>query len=242
MKRKNVDEPYLPETVSRRFPPTRIEYKDASHHFFIRPFEPSEASALNEVIKESANELYHFLFLPYFPSEMSDRVDRLLKAKANYFMGLRYEMGVFEASTGEILMGCGYFTENGRNPAAMEIGFWTATKYARQGWATLVTQVLIAVGFEAFFSDRLEVVVNPENAASLRVIHKCGFKHEGKMRNSLLVPTDEMVKHGFTRERTLSLFALIPDDISELDWYPYICSNTTLTTLAGVEKKLKNTT
>lgn len=65
------------------------------------------------------------------------------------------------------------------------IGYWIDSRFAGHG----LTPLAVAMAGDHCFGDlrlhRIEIVIRPENAASLRVVRKLGFRHEG-MRPSYL--------------------------------------------------------
>jgi RimJ/RimL family protein N-acetyltransferase len=115
------------------------------------------------------------------------------------------------------------------NPRATEIGYWTVAGHQGKGLATLVTQMLIITAFEALDSDRITITCNPTNSASQRVIEKCGFRYEGRLRNYYPEPTQEMLQNGYTTERSCFQYALIRKDRPTLLWYASLRDQLTIT-------------
>lgn len=58
------------------------------------------------------------------------------------------------------------------------IGYWIAENYAGRGIVPTAVALLSEYGFERGL-HRLEIALRPENAPSLRVAHKVGFRAEG---------------------------------------------------------------
>ncbi|SNR33347.1 ribosomal-protein-alanine N-acetyltransferase [Haloechinothrix alba] len=59
------------------------------------------------------------------------------------------------------------------------VGYWVASGYASGGVATAALGLAADHAFTAAGLHRLEATVRPENAASLRVLTKAGFRQEG---------------------------------------------------------------
>jgi ribosomal-protein-alanine N-acetyltransferase len=59
------------------------------------------------------------------------------------------------------------------------MGYWVAQRVAGKG----VTPTAVALATDYCFASlrvhRMEICIRPENAASLRVVEKLGFRHEG---------------------------------------------------------------
>lgn len=56
-----------------------------------------------------------------------------------------------------------------------ELGWWVARAYQGRGWATAIGRALVAHAFDALGLDYVLAVINPSNAASIRVAEKLGM-------------------------------------------------------------------
>jgi RimJ/RimL family protein N-acetyltransferase len=63
-----------------------------------------------------------------------------------------------------------------------ELGYWVAPGQRRNGYATEAARVVCAVGFETLHLHRVEARALARNHASIRVLEKAGFRHEGVFR------------------------------------------------------------
>ncbi|GAA3459873.1 GNAT family protein [Saccharothrix longispora] len=70
------------------------------------------------------------------------------------------------------------------------VGYWVAADRARGGVATAALALVVDHCFGAAGLHRLEATARPENAASLRVLAKVGFRREGLFRRYLDVAGD----------------------------------------------------
>ena len=70
----------------------------------------------------------------------------------------------------------------GLHPRALglELGYWIGEPYWGRGYATEAAHALVDLAFRATAIDRLHVSCRVINAASRRVIHKCGFQYAGQ--------------------------------------------------------------
>jgi ribosomal-protein-alanine N-acetyltransferase len=63
--------------------------------------------------------------------------------------------------------------------SSAQMGYWVAQRVAGKG----VTPTAVALATDYCFArlrvHRMEICIRPENAASLRVVEKLGFRHEG---------------------------------------------------------------
>jgi [ribosomal protein S5]-alanine N-acetyltransferase len=58
------------------------------------------------------------------------------------------------------------------------IGYWIDRNYAGRGLTTDAVNTLTAFGFQALGLHRIEINIRPENAASIRVAEKAGYRFE----------------------------------------------------------------
>jgi len=64
----------------------------------------------------------------------------------------------------------------------MEIGIWIAPDYQRKGYGTEATKLLVDLLFEEYPINKVYAFVNAENAPSIKVLERLGFKREGRLR------------------------------------------------------------
>jgi ribosomal-protein-alanine N-acetyltransferase len=75
-----------------------------------------------------------------------------------------------------------------RTPICREIGYRLFDRaLAGRGYVTQACQLLVDHLFKTHPYHRLEVLMAPENVASVRVAQKCGFTAEGILRESFLI-------------------------------------------------------
>lgn len=65
------------------------------------------------------------------------------------------------------------------------VGYWCDTRVTGAGVTTAAVALVLDHCFTAVGLHRMEATVRPENAASLRVLDKLGFRHEGLLRRYL---------------------------------------------------------
>lgn len=59
------------------------------------------------------------------------------------------------------------------------IGYWIDKNYAGRGFTTEAVNVVTSFAFDALGLHRIEINIRPENAASIRVAEKAGYRFEG---------------------------------------------------------------
>ena len=97
-----------------------------------------------------------------------------------------HHFGVFHAGTGALLGGVGI---NHRIPAyrSAHMGYWTIDAVRGQGVAVEAARQAAHFGFETLGLQRLAILVQPENLASLRVAIKLGAVCEGVARDAIVM-------------------------------------------------------
>jgi RimJ/RimL family protein N-acetyltransferase len=88
----------------------------------------------------------------------------------------------------------------------LELGYWIGEPYWGQGYATEAAHALVDLAFRATEIERLHVSCRVINAASRRVIHKCGFQHAGHgMLESLAAGRVPVERYALDRRTWVSL-------------------------------------
>lgn len=67
------------------------------------------------------------------------------------------------------------------------LGYWTGEPYARQGYMTRALAALVPHAFTFLGLHRVEAACLPRNEASIRLLKKSGFEHEGYARAYLKI-------------------------------------------------------
>lgn len=220
------------DLVSRAFPPRAIEYEDANRSIIFRPFEPSDIHMFKEVLKENLAHVKKFMVWPHQDWSHIKCLEWLIKAHADYLSGKCFDWACFDKNTGEFLLSTGIMPTIPINPDCWEIGYWAVSKHINKGLSTLAAQVIIACSFKFLGVNRLQVTCLPENKASQRVIEKCGFQFEGKLRN--FFPSSEGRQRHMPEMGDIDLlYSLIPKDIPNLSWYTEIVEKVRVSPISG---------
>lgn len=79
-----------------------------------------------------------------------------------------------------------FFLVDSKNHFA-EIEYCVGTAFQGKGYATEATQAVIAFGFDEVGFHKVQISHKASNTASKRVIDKCGFPYEGRLRDYFYV-------------------------------------------------------
>ncbi|MBT3285198.1 GNAT family N-acetyltransferase [Candidatus Bathyarchaeota archaeon] len=71
---------------------------------------------------------------------------------------------------------------NSKDHKRAEIGYDLMREHWGNGYMTEAVEALVSYGFETLGLERIEATVDPENGASIRILEKNSFQHEGTLR------------------------------------------------------------
>lgn len=94
---------------------------------------------------------------------------------------------IFDAETSELLGGITLSNIRRRAAQSGTLGYWMGEKHAGKGHMTRAVLLLARFGFLDLRLDRIDAACLPENAASIRVLEKAGFRREGYARGYLAI-------------------------------------------------------
>lgn len=115
------------------------------------------------------------------PEVIFDRV--LSTANSQHFRRFMICLNPTGEIVGQLTLGHIY-----RGPFLNSIaGYWIGQPFANRGFATQALAMGLAEAFGPMGLHRVETNINPENAPSLRVVQKLGFRFEGLARRYLRI-------------------------------------------------------
>lgn len=100
--------------------------------------------------------------------------------------GAAHHFGVFDVAAATLLGAVGLSHVN-RVRRCANLGYWVADAARGREVAVTAARLAAAWGFERLALQRIEILVHPDNQASLRVAIKLGAVCEGVARNGILV-------------------------------------------------------
>jgi len=116
------------------------------------------------------------------PYTRRDAADFIRRAKTGAIGKCVY--AVTNADDGRFLGCCGIEPQD--DPSTLELGYWIGEPFWGKGYATEAAHAVIDMAFRTRNTECIDVRCRVTNAASRRVIHKCGFQYQGTgMVNSL---------------------------------------------------------
>lgn len=168
----------------------------------LRPLVAADAAALYAAVIRSHAALarwFPWCHAGYGPADASSRA---AQCQAAWAAGTEFPFGLFDAECGELL-GCVGLSQINRLHRSANLGYWIGAAHQGQGLAARAAALVATFGFRTLGLVRIEIVVAPENAASLRVAEKLGATREALARNRVVV-----------HDRAIDawVFSLVPGD------------------------------
>lgn len=169
----------------------------------VRPWQPQDARALHAAVRASLTTLEQWL--PW----ASDAYDPVAAtewiAHCTHMRDLdeEHHFGVFDAIDGRVLGGVG-LNHRIRAYRSAHMGYWVGDAARGRGIAVEAARQVAAFGFGNLGLQRISILVQPDNHASLRVAIKLGAVCEGIARDAIVfkgAPCDAVV------------FSLLPGDL-----------------------------
>lgn len=168
--------------------------KENSRRFLKTPQLVTERLVLRKIRQSDAQDMFSYASLPIVTRYLTwnEHPDILHTKRYLAYLDTQYRAGRFFdfaivwQETGRMIGTVGFVSFDETNAAA-EVGYVLHPDFWGKGIASEALSRLIAFGFEELALHRIEAVYMPENAASRRVMEKCGMTFEGVRRGARLV-------------------------------------------------------
>lgn len=223
-----------PFLIDRTHPPRRLLYRDAQRKIVLRPWSFDDIDPMLAALEASGKELREFMVWAHAPFSRATQFQVIQNFLSQYWSGREYVFAAF-GEDGSLLGGLGLHPRTALNPRALEVGYWCHSAHAGKGIITQGVRMLIALAFDWFECDRLQVSHDETNPASRRVIEKCGFRYEGTLINTVARVAPELYSNGYLGSPRHLMYALTPDALGELDWLPEVRANLLVEDALGYE-------
>ena len=149
------------------------EYVVGPDGLTLRRWAREDAAELGEAVAGSVEHLRPWMpWIDQEPLSVNERQALIDSWHQEWLAGGDVVMGVFV--DGAVAGGCGLHRRIG--PGGLEIGYWTARRFLRQGIATTAAGLLIDAAFSDPAIIRLEIHHDQANQASAGVPRKLGLR------------------------------------------------------------------
>jgi ribosomal-protein-serine acetyltransferase len=169
----------------------------------LRPLTVGDADALCDTVRASMSTLSQWLPWATPAYSRADADAWIAHSRNAREAGDEYHFGIFDAATGDLLGGVG-LNHRMRAYRGAHVGYWVADAVRGRGIAVEAVRQIARYGFDTLGLQRIAIMIQPENRASLRVAVKLGAVCEGLARNAIVVAG---------RPHEAMVHSLLPDDL-----------------------------
>lgn len=170
----------------------------------VRPWQPEDAPALHAAVRASLTTLGQWLPWASDAYDQDTASDWIAACMRMRDADEEHHFGVFDAIDGRVLGGVG-LNHRIRAYRSAHMGYWVGDAARGRGIAVAAARRVAAFGFDSLGLQRISILVQPDNLASLRVAIKLGAVCEGIAR-------DAIVFEGAACDAVV--FSLLPSDLA----------------------------
>lgn len=157
----------------------------------LRPFVPADRDVLAAAADDEriARNLTHRFPNPYTSQHATDWIE-LCVQEGDVTRNFAIDVA------GQLAGGIGLDILEGEKAHVARVGYWLAVQFWNRGIATDALRAVTRYAFDTFPIHRLEATVFGWNPASGRVLEKCGYRMEGRLRDAITRAdeiTDELI-------------------------------------------------
>ena len=166
----------------------------------VRGFRDVDADAIAVMMDDE--EMSRWTRTPW-PYRHSDALSWLATHPAMQKRGEALNLAIVEEATGDLVGSIGL---RPRGEGRGELGYLVARWARRRGFATRAVRLYARWAFESLDLERIEVLVRPENLASLAMTERLGFRREGVLRSHSVIRGERV---------DMVSFGLLPGELRE---------------------------
>lgn len=155
----------------------RIEVRDG---LIMREIDVHEYKTIHKLVTENKAYLSEFLPWAAFDTEPVDYIETLEAWQKGNGETAMMTLGVYHENH---LVGlCGFNTINRMNRST-EIGYWLAESHTGKGIMTDCVTKVVEYGYNILGLNRISIIVDVENAPSIKIPERLGFVREVRMKD-----------------------------------------------------------
>jgi RimJ/RimL family protein N-acetyltransferase len=160
-----------------------LPYRIVSERLVLRCYDPIDAPLVKDAVDSSIEHLRPWMPWAQAPTSLDETVALLRGFRAKFDLDQDWIYGIFAPDGSQVVGGAGLHPRVAEG--GLEIGYWIRAGHTGAGLATEAAAVLTRIAIEIRAVDRVEIHVDPANAASLAVPRKLGFREEATLRRRL---------------------------------------------------------
>lgn len=171
----------------------------------MRPPQAGDGPELNAAILESWEEIKDWLpFVKQGKPTLENSEENVRRAFAKWVLREDLRVSMWDIETGKFAGSTGLHRINWELPA-FEIGYWVRTSFAGKGLISEAVNALTRFAFQELKAKRVELRCDPNNAKSIAVAEKMGYRREGLLKNQSTHPQTFEVRDTIVFSRTDSM-------------------------------------
>ena len=166
-----------------------------TERLLLRRFTPDDAQVMFDTWASDPDVTRYMTWLPHpDTNETRDIIEKWMKryetcatelCEVNYAITIKVRH-IYPRVHGKLIGSIGLVPRE-RN-ASVEIGYCTGKAFWGHGYVTEAARALVTLAFDRMNAQKVIAFHHPENAASGRVMQKCGMKREGILRKDFFAP------------------------------------------------------
>ena len=152
----------------------------------LRAFRLEDAQETYAAVRESLTDLKPWMSWAYDDYSLNDTREFIRITRARWQEGTLFAFAITDARSGLVLGGCSL---SHIHPVyhLCNLGYWVRSSQRGRGIAGRATLLAARYAFEKVGLVRVEIVIAPDNQASIRVAGKVNAHYEGVLRNRMVV-------------------------------------------------------
>jgi len=157
-------------------------YRIVTPRLVLRCWEPADTPALMALIERNLHFLREWLYWAHDePKPLAQKLAEVRHWRAEFDLDRMWSYAALDAESGELVGGMVIFQRD--YGMAGETGGWFGQEFNGRGYHTEGSAVLARAAFEILGLPKVQTTCSEQNAASIAVRRKLGFRNDGTLRH-----------------------------------------------------------
>lgn len=150
----------------------------------LQPLTQSHIQPLVEMSQRSIKQIKPWLQEGLSPTTEQSAMAFVQKFDRDQTLGLAYGF-MLQHTFSQKYVGFAFLNHINPTHHFCNLGYWIDANATGKGYATLATKMLIQFATQQLGLKRVELVIEPQNTASIKVAEKAGCQNEGLLKNRI---------------------------------------------------------
>ncbi len=153
-----------------------------SERLLLRCYRPGDGALYFDMLRANWDHLFEFLAPSHLAVQSEEMAEELIRRlMADWTLRNLFIFGIWEKESG-VYVGESYLANADWDVPRIEVGYFVVQSQTGKGYATEAARATVRFAFEHLGVLRVELQCRADNQASKRVVERCGFVYEGRMR------------------------------------------------------------